>query len=50
MHSHGNPNRQGQENSVRNAALQIGVTSFDDLIIPASGEAGPDMLNMICSI
>src|ERR1700741_5632639 len=50
IHFHGNPNRQVRENSVCNAALQIEADRFDDLIIPPSGEAGPGMLGMICSI
>jgi hypothetical protein len=33
MHSHANPNRQSLENSTRNAALQIGAGSSDDLAV-----------------
>jgi hypothetical protein len=50
MHSHGNPNQRLPEKSLGRAALQISVSSFDDLTGGASGEAAWGVLYLICSL
>jgi hypothetical protein len=48
MHLHENPNG-GAGDFPRNAALQINVVSFDELVGRASGRAAGAMLYSICS-
>jgi hypothetical protein len=45
MHSHGNPYRDLNETSRRNAALQINAVSLSNLAGPASGEVPGAMLH-----
>jgi hypothetical protein len=50
MQSHGNPNRNPRENQNRNAALQIGAGSYDDLIGTGPSGAKEGVLYSICSL